>query len=178
VRTASCVLAVADRAPPEDGKPSAKLGDLDLDDNEEEEEEGMVETFLPGRDQLEEGEVLEADPTAYDMLHALNVEWPCLSFDVVRDELGDQRITVRPRSLARASSGRRVATDPGWDRCRCFHGGRQYPMTAYVVTGTQADQAHSNKVLIMKMSQLAKTRVKDGAFHAPPRAVAAMPRLT
>jgi len=63
----------------------------------------MVETFLPGRDKLEEGEVLEADPTAYDMLHALNVEWPCLSFDVVRDELGDQRITVCPRSLAWAT---------------------------------------------------------------------------
>ena len=39
---------------------------------------------------------------------------------------------------------------------------RQYPMTAYVVTGTQADQGHNNKVLVMKMSQLVKTKAKDG----------------
>ena len=34
---------------------------------------------------------LEYDPTAYDCLHALAFEWPCLSFDVLRDALGEGR---------------------------------------------------------------------------------------
>mmetsp|Transcript_23243 Transcript_23243/g.55098 ORF Transcript_23243/g.55098 Transcript_23243/m.55098 type:complete len:577 (-) Transcript_23243:29-1759(-) len=34
---------------------------------------------------------LEMDPTAYKMHHALTPEWPCLSFDLLRDPLGDNR---------------------------------------------------------------------------------------
>ena len=33
---------------------------------------------------LEEGEVLEPDQSVYQMLHRMNVQWPCLSFDVLR----------------------------------------------------------------------------------------------
>jgi len=40
--------------------------------------------FLHGKDELQPGEVLVYDRSAYDMLHQLNAEWPCLSFDVVR----------------------------------------------------------------------------------------------
>lgn len=34
---------------------------------------------------------LEMDPTAYKMYHTLSPEWPCLSFDLLRDSLGDNR---------------------------------------------------------------------------------------
>jgi ribosome assembly protein RRB1 len=47
--------------------------------------------WRPGIDKLAEGEVLEHDPSAYVMLHAMSVEWPCLSFDVVPDRLGASR---------------------------------------------------------------------------------------
>ena len=56
-----------------------------------EEKEAQPEAFRIGKDKLEEGEQLEIDNSAYKMYHRLNVEWPCLSFDVVADNLGSNR---------------------------------------------------------------------------------------
>ncbi|KAJ0030738.1 hypothetical protein Pint_13381 [Pistacia integerrima] len=47
-----------------------------------------TKVWQPGVDKLEEGEELQCDPTAYNSLHAFQIGWPCLSFDVVRDTLG------------------------------------------------------------------------------------------
>jgi ribosome assembly protein RRB1 len=49
------------------------------------------QTFIPGRHKLSQGEVLTPDPSTYEMLHTLSTTWPCLSFDIIRDNLGDQR---------------------------------------------------------------------------------------
>ena len=49
------------------------------------------QVWRPGIDQLPEGEELEYDPSAYIMYHSLRTEWPCLSFDILRDNLGDVR---------------------------------------------------------------------------------------
>ena len=49
--------------------------------------------FVIGRHKLEAGQVLAPDPSAYEMLHNLSTPWPCLSFDIVRDRLGDDRKT-------------------------------------------------------------------------------------
>ena len=49
------------------------------------------QTFIPGRNQLERGQTLSPDASAYDMLHTLSTTWPCLSFDFIRDSLGDNR---------------------------------------------------------------------------------------
>ena len=51
------------------------------------------QTFIPGRSKLAEGESLTPDTSTYDMLHTLSTAWPCLSFDIVRDSLGDNRRT-------------------------------------------------------------------------------------
>ena len=91
--------------------------------------EPEADVYLPGTHTLGQDEVLEPDQSVYEMLHRMNVAWPCLSFDILRDSLGDER--------------------------------RRYPATTYVVTGTQADVAKSNEVIVMKMSQLHKTQ-KDG----------------
>lgn len=85
--------------------------------------------FRPGIDQLEPGQVLEPEPGTYKMLHRLEVQWPCLSFDILPDALGDKR--------------------------------SRFPMTAYVVSGTQADNAEKNKLIVMKWANLHKTS-KDG----------------
>jgi len=77
------------------------------------------------KSKLQDGEELEYDSTAYDMLHSMSTEWPCLSFDVLPDTLGFQRT--------------------------------KFPLTAYFVTGTQADHSNNNKLHVIKMCQLNKT---------------------
>ncbi len=81
------------------------------------------EVYLPGQP-LQDGEELVHDSTAYHMYHAVRTWYhnvcmyllqlflsqaqtgaPCLSFDIIRDKLGDNRTN--------------------------------YPMTAYLVAGTQ-----------------------------------------
>ena len=49
------------------------------------------QVWRPGVDPVADGEELDYDPTAYDCLHRFALEWPCLSFDVVRDGLGGPR---------------------------------------------------------------------------------------
>ncbi|KMQ42049.1 ribosome biogenesis protein [Trichophyton rubrum] len=70
-----------------DGRPDAE--------REAEEQRDAMEvdkqTFIPGRTKLAPGETLSPDPSTYDMLHTLSTPWPCLSFDIVRDSLGDNR---------------------------------------------------------------------------------------
>lgn len=60
------------------------------DDEEQEEKEEGVQVYLPGQ-KLEADEVLEADNSAYVMLHQMSVNWPCLSFDIIKDGLGMDR---------------------------------------------------------------------------------------
>lgn len=56
------------------------------------------QTFIPGRSILQPGMSLMPDPSTYEMLHTLSTTWPCLSFDIVRDNLGDSRKQY-PRTL-------------------------------------------------------------------------------
>ncbi|PHH61598.1 hypothetical protein CDD81_8113 [Ophiocordyceps australis] len=48
-------------------------------------------TFIVGRTKLEPGQTLTPDLSTYKMLHNLSTPWPCLSFDIVGDSLGDNR---------------------------------------------------------------------------------------
>jgi len=47
--------------------------------------------FIPGVHSLGKDEILEPDDSVYIMRHTMHVNWPCLSFDVLRDSSGDQR---------------------------------------------------------------------------------------
>lgn len=115
----------------EDEEEQAEVDQEEAEEEEEDEDEQEQpkRVFRPGIDEIQEGEQLDVEPGTYDMLHRAQVEWPCLSFDVLRDELGAQRTA--------------------------------YPMTAYVVAGTQAKEASENRVYMMKWSKLYKT-LKDG----------------
>ncbi len=62
-------------------------------DNELQEKLQDLKVYLPGQE-LEKDQVLVVDQSTYDMLHFMNVEWPCLSFDIVKDKLGVNRSNV------------------------------------------------------------------------------------
>jgi len=50
--------------------------------------------YLPHKSKpLGPDEVLEADPSVYEMLHNVNLPWPCLSIDILPDDLGNERRT-------------------------------------------------------------------------------------
>lgn len=86
------------------------------------------QTFIPGRHKLNPGQILSPDLSAYEMLHTLEAPWPCLSFDVLCDNLGEGRAR------------------------------KKYPATVYAVAGTQAAQGREkeNEILILKMSKLSR----------------------
>ena len=70
---------------------------MDVDDEvmpaieEEEQPPAPPDVFIPGVHHLGKDEILEPDDSVYIMRHNMSVNWPCLSFDVLRDNLGDQR---------------------------------------------------------------------------------------
>ncbi|KAJ8670797.1 hypothetical protein QAD02_002056 [Eretmocerus hayati] len=103
----------------EDGEP---------DDNEA--DEGTKKVYLPGK-KIEDNEELVVDESAYRMIHRAQTGAPCLSFDVLKDDLGPSR--------------------------------ENYPMTMYLIAGTQAPRAHVNSLLVMKMTNLYGTKQKNGS---------------
>ncbi|KAH8990176.1 glutamate-rich WD repeat-containing protein [Lactarius hatsudake] len=58
---------------------------------ESEEKPKAPNVFIPGVHTLGKDEILEPDDSVYLMRHTMNANWPCLSFDVLRDDEGDQR---------------------------------------------------------------------------------------
>lgn len=113
-----------EEAPEEPDSDSDEYEDVleeDDEENSDAEEEGEASVYLPKRG-LEEGEHLVYDKSAYRMLHNASSGAPCLSFDVIPDDLGNAR--------------------------------ESFPLSMYIVAGTQASRTHLNNVLVMKMSNL------------------------
>ncbi|KAJ2859975.1 Ribosome assembly protein rrb1 [Coemansia erecta] len=83
----------------EDSNSMEMEGEEEEEDEEEDEmaAEKRRQVYLPG-DQLDEGETLQVDNSAYHMLHSMSVQWPCLSFDFVPDNLGSGR-TAFPHTM-------------------------------------------------------------------------------
>lgn len=105
----------------EDDEEDEDMEDEEEDDDEGNEDESKNKIYLPGQP-LEKGEELVVDRSAYRMLHQAQTGAPCLSFDIIQDDLGNSRDT--------------------------------YPMTMYMLAGTQAARTHVNNLLVMKMSNL------------------------
>jgi len=89
-------------------------------------------TFMVGRTKLEPGQTLSPDPTTYRMLHNISTPWPCLSFDIVRDGLGDNR-SVYPATMYTVAG-----------------------------TQADSSKPSDNSLLIMKFSGLSKMDGEDG----------------
>uniref|UniRef100_A0A915Q6D9 Glutamate-rich WD repeat-containing protein 1 n=1 Tax=Setaria digitata TaxID=48799 RepID=A0A915Q6D9_9BILA len=79
--------------------------------------------YIPGVSRpLRKDEEWDFDPEAYRLYHSFETRWPCLSFDTIADDLGDDR------------------TD--------------FPMSCYLVGGTQAEKATNNELIVMNLSNL------------------------
>jgi ribosome assembly protein RRB1 len=104
---------------------AAEDEDLTMGGTSTEEQNPSPAIWRGNIDDLPEGETLDFDESTYITHHAMRTQWPCLSFDIVRDKLGSGRT--------------------------------KFPMTAYMVAGTQADQPNKNEVLVMKVGDLHKT---------------------
>jgi ribosome assembly protein RRB1 len=62
------------------------------DEEEDDDDYEVIQSWNPlTGEAIQPGEKLEMDPSAYKMYHALTGEWPSLSFDILRDDLGDHR---------------------------------------------------------------------------------------
>jgi ribosome assembly protein RRB1 len=108
---------------------------LDYDYQEADEEEYMekvektkdnVAVFNPKKYQLAEDEELQFSNEAYIMFHRMDVEWPCLSFGLIDDQMGQQRTN--------------------------------FPLTQYLIAGSQADEKNKNRLYIMKTSNMRRTQ--------------------
>lgn len=84
------------------------------------------DTFIPGRHKLDPGQTLAPDLSTYEMLHTLEAPWPCLSFDIVKDQLGDSRKSYPATVYAVAG------------------------------TQAASDRAKENQIMVMKMSSLSR----------------------
>ncbi|CAD6188046.1 unnamed protein product [Caenorhabditis auriculariae] len=108
--------------------------DVESEDEDDEDEVEVLDSekkvYIPGVSRaLKEGEQLEFDPSAYIMFHSFNTDWPCLSFDIVRDGLGDNRSS--------------------------------YPAECYLVSGTQAERAKDNEIIVMGLKNMSSFKQKN-----------------
>ncbi|KAK3994187.1 WD40-repeat-containing domain protein [Cladorrhinum sp. PSN332] len=106
-----------------DGRPDAEreaeeAGAMDVDNT--------PGTFIVGRTKLDAGQTLSPDPSTYRMLHNLSTPWPCLSCDIIRDGLGDNR-TVFPATMYTVAG-----------------------------TQAESSKASDNSIMVMKLSGLSK----------------------
>ncbi len=94
--------------------------------------EGTNGTFIVGRNKLEAGQHLAPDLGTYEMLHNLSTPWPCLSFDIIRDALGDNREKAYPATMYTVAG-----------------------------TQAEAQHEKENQIMIMKFSGLSRMPKED-----------------
>ena len=93
---------------------------------------------------LKEGEVLDYDNDAYEMLHRSKVEWPCLSVDFL---LKENSSLSSLKDFYLPNDKRKMAED-------------KYPYSAYIISGSQTDEK-DGYFYFMKWYNMRKTKYDD-----------------
>ena len=90
-------------------------------------------------EELKEGEMeMDFDSSAYEMLHRTNVEWPCLSLDVLVRERCTENRTDRswfPKQVGNALTPENSSFNKRLNIN--IHNEDQFPMTVYFAAGSQ-----------------------------------------
>ncbi|EPT26053.1 WD domain, G-beta repeat-containing protein [Toxoplasma gondii ME49] len=94
-----------------DSDAESEVEDEGDDEQGKEEEKVVTRAWRPGIDTLAEGEELDFDPSAYEMLHRATMEWSCLSFDILREPHGALR--TKPPHTAYVVGGTQAETSKG-----------------------------------------------------------------
>ena len=93
---------------------------------------------------LKEGEILDYDNDAYEMLHRSKVEWPCLSVDFL---LKENSLLSSVKDFYLPNSKRKMAED-------------KYPYNAYIIAGSQTNEKNGF-FYFMKWYNMRKTKYDD-----------------
>ncbi|XP_064478511.1 glutamate-rich WD repeat-containing protein 1-like [Ornithodoros turicata] len=109
-----------------------EAGDGDHGVEEEAHENVERRVYVPGTNANDEDGELECDESAYVLYHQVTTVAPCLSFDIIPDNLGEKRAD-------------------------------KFPLSAYLVSGTQAERSHLNHVIVMKMSNMSRNKASKKA---------------
>lgn len=140
--------------------------DVDGENKDDDMEEEKIETMQPteevleqkvylGNKELEKGEELVYDNSAYEMIHRATVEWPSLSIDILCADRFDTKsysnwFPEHVHKLDPAKVG-------DMNDEEVHHQPTDYPFNAYVVAGSQAVKKSENKLYVMKWTNLYKT---------------------
>ena len=93
---------------------------------------------------LKEGEILDYDNDAYEMLHRSKVEWPCLSVDFL---LKENSSLSNLKDFYLSNDKRKMTED-------------KYPYSTYIISGSQTDEK-DGYFYFMKWYNMRKTKYDD-----------------
>ena len=115
--------------------------------NEGDENETKQEVWLPNSSAKDgEDSKYEYDQSAYNVFHQFNTEWPCLTFDFIKDNLGAYRTRI-PHSIYLACG---TQANPNYHNPDIN--------TPNVLNQNKSNYRTQNKVLLLKLSNLQKTK--------------------
>ena len=112
-------------------------------DNEE-----QMAWFPQQKEDLEEKEDMKYDKSAYNVLFEFHTEWPCLSFDIIPDNLGAVRTSV-PFSMYLVTG---TQADPNY---------RNNKDSAMFKNKNKVNRRIQNKIHFLKLNDLQKTKYDD-----------------
>ena len=130
---------------------------------EEPKKKSKPQVWNDKKDPLKEDEDLEYDGSAYQMLHRSQVEWPCLSIDwLLRERASFDGVSNPKAWFPNLVNGQLDQAQTVIDKNKIArHKNDKFPMTVYMVAGSQADKKSDNKIYVMKWADMHKTVNED-----------------